>query len=155
MSNILEINNWNQLVAARADNDTLRILVTRYHGEDLIGTKIQIVNYETSDIYLTIFANVLYSDIIPISASLPEEKIISIINSYGFQVRLSQPEVLENSVVTILKGLYAEGYRYIYKDYIHQEDPIIKNKYVLYASKDIPIRQDGYNITNMPEYVED
>lgn len=155
MSNILEINNWNQLVSAKADNENLKILVTRYNGEDLIGTKIQIVNYLTNDIYLTLFANVLYSDIIPVTASMPEEQTVAILNSYGFHIRISQPEVLSENVVTILRGLYAEGYRYVYKDYVHQENPIIKNKYVIYTSKEIDLRQKGYNITNMPDYIED
>ena len=155
MGTILEINNWNQLVRARSEQENLRILVTRYDGEDLIGTKIQIVDYNTNDIYLTIFANVLYSDLIPVSASMPEEDVVSIINSYGFNIAISQPEVLSQNVVTILRGMYAEGYRYVYKDYVKLVDPVIKNKYVIYVSKEIELRQKGYNITQMPDYIED
>lgn len=155
MSNILEINNWNQLTSAKAENKNLRIFVTQYNGEDLIGTKIQIIDYITNDVYLTLFTDILQSDIIPLDSSLPEETVVAIINSYGFNIAISQPEVLPENVVTILEGLYASGYRYIYKDYEKLTDPVIKNKYVIYASKEIEVRQKGFNITSMPAYIED
>lgn len=127
MSNILEISNWDQLTRARADNPNLRIVVTHYNNSDssedfnvLVATKIQIVDYRTNDIYLTVFTEISESSVIPTSASLSAENIVEIINLYGFNVRISMPEVLPESVVTLLKGLYAVGYLYVYRDYMYR-----------------------------------
>ena len=50
------------------------------------------------------------------------------------------------------KGLYEEGYRYIYKDY----PKIGKHpKYVICASTQINPRLKGFWITQMPSYVPD
>lgn len=152
MSNILEINNWNQLTSARADNINLRIYVTQYNSEELIGTKIQIINYLTNDIYLTLFSKIDASTIIPVEASLEPEEVIRIINLYGFNVRISYPVVLAERVVTILTGLYNAGYRYIYKDYPNNGNDGV---YVIYASKDIRLRMTGFNVTEIPDFVED
>lgn len=152
MSNILEINNWNQLTSARADNINLRIYVTQYNSEELIGTKIQIIDYLTNDIYLTLFSKIDASTIIPSEASLEPEEVVRIINLYGFNIRISYPIVLAEKVVSILQGLYDSGYRYVYKDYPNKGNDGI---YVIYASKDIRLRMTGFNITKIPDFIED
>jgi hypothetical protein len=153
MSTILEINNWNQLVSAKADNKDLRILVTNYNSEELVATKIQIVSYKTNDVFLTLFVDYESSTILPPEVLLPEDSIVDLINSYGFNIRISQPEVLNPNVVSILQGLYDAGYRYVYRDYISNTDPIIHHNSVIYASKDIPVRQEGFNITDIPNFI--
>ena len=71
MANILEINNWNQLVRARSDYENLRIVVSQYNNNpNMTGTKIQIVDYNTNDIYLTLFTEITSSTLIPLTASL-------------------------------------------------------------------------------------
>ena len=133
MSNILEIGyieyseqtkrvNWNQLLRARADNPNLRIYVQPYNKTDstgaqntFIATKIMIVDYNTNDVYFTVFAEILQTSesMIPVSASPDADRIIDMINSYGFNVRLSEPTPVTDRVLTILRGLYAAGYRYV------------------------------------------
>ena len=160
MSDILEISNWYQLTKARADNSNLRIVVeccnvpddNKSGTEELVGTKIQIVNYKSNDVYLTLFGSIKSSDIIPVEASLEPEMVVNIINRYGFNVRISPPEVLQENVITILSGLYASGYRYVYKDYPNKgEDGV----YVVYASKQIEKRMTGFDITSIPDFVPD
>jgi len=160
MSNILEISNWNQLTRARADNQNLRIVVTHYNDSDSTGdsdvfvaTKIQIVDYQTNDIYLTLFTDISDSTVIPLSASLSAEEVVRVINLYGFNIRISLPEVLPENVVTLLKGLYAAGYLYVYRDYINTR--ITRTTSVIYASDQIKIRRTGFNITKTPDFVED
>lgn len=152
MSNILEINNWNQLTSARADNKSLRIYVAQYESEELTGTKIQIINYDTNDVYLTLFSKIDASTIIPLEASLEPEEVVRIINLYGFNIRISYPIVLAERVVTILTGLYEAGYRYVYKDYPNKGNDGV---YVIFASKNIKLRMTGFNITRIPDFVED
>ena len=154
MSDILEISNWYQLIRARADsNKNLRIYVDDANApENLVGTRIQIIDYESNNVYLTVFSTIESSEIIPATASLEPEMIINIINRYGFNVRISEPEVLQDSVITILKGLYASGYRYVYKDYPNRgEDGV----YVIYASKQIERRMTGFDVTSIPDFVPD
>ena len=160
MSNILEISNWNQLTRARADNKNLRIVVTHYDDSDSTGdfdvfvaTKIQIVDYQTNDIYLTLFTDISDSTIIPLSASLDAEEVVRVINLYGFNIRISLPEVLPENVVTLLRGLYAAGYLYVYRDYINTRTT--RTTSVIYASDQIKIRRTGFNITKTPDFVED
>ena len=152
MNTILEINNWNQLVNARAENKDLRIFVTHYNGEELEATKIQIVNIKTNDVFLTLLVDYISSSILPPDVLLPEEEIVAIINSYGFNISISQPEALYPNVVSILQGLYDGGYRYVYRDYETVETPVLHNETVIFASKDIPLRKTGFNITEMPDF---
>lgn len=154
MSTILEINNWYQLVSAKSEyNQDLKIVVEKYNSEKIIGTKIQIVSHNTSDVYLTLFVDLDSYELLPQEVLLPQDTIIEIINSFGFNVRISQPEVLGANVISILQGLYDGGYRYVYRDYIKHTDPIIYHNTVIYASKDIKLRKTGFNITKMPEFI--
>ena len=173
MSNILEIGyieyseqtkrvNWNQLLRARADNPNLRIYVQPYNNTDPIGaqdtfiaTKIMIVDYNTNDVYFTVFAEILQTSesMIPVSASPDADRVIDMINSYGFNVRLSEPTPITDRVLTILRGLYASGYLYVYRDYINTRTT--RTTSVIYASDQIKLRKTGFNITKTPDFVED
>lgn len=173
MSNILEIGyieyseqtkrvNWNQLLRARADNPNLRIYVQPYNDTDstgaqgtFIATKIMIVDYNTNDIYFTVFAEILQTSesMIPVSASPDADRVIDMINSYGFNVRLSEPTPITDRVLTILRGLYASGYLYVYRDYIKTRTT--RTTSVIYASDQIKLRKTGFNITKTPDFVED
>lgn len=173
MSNILEIGyieyseqtkrvNWNQLLRARADNPNLRIYVQPYNNTDstgaqdtFIATKIMIVDYNTNDVYFTMFAEILQTSesMIPVSASPDADRVIDMINSYGFNVRLSEPTPITDRVLTILRGLYASGYLYVYRDYIHTRTT--RTTSVIYASNQIKLRKTGFNITKTPDFVED
>lgn len=155
MNTILEISNWNQLVKARSEGyDNLRIVVSQYNSEELIGTKISIVDYNTNDIYFSAFVTDIESSVIPTTAKMSNEDMISIVNKFGFNVRISEPIVLSDNVVTILKGMYAMGYRYVYRDYIPCL-PMGDNRTVIYVSVDIGHRYFNPNLTNMPDYVDD
>lgn len=149
---ILEINDWEQLTAARSSYPDLRISVDRYNSEQLIGTKITILDKGTKDIYCTMFAVVEQSTRFPLDVSFTDNEIVDKINSFGFQVRLSEPTALAQNVITILQGLYEEGYRYIYKDYPKFCD---NPKYVICASTQINPRLKGFWINKMPSYVPD
>ena len=155
MSNILEINNWNQLTSAKADNPNLKIYVSQYNTEELKGTKVQIIDYQTNDTYLTIFPLILESTILPAGASIDNpHEVVDLINSYGFNIRISEPEVLSENVLTILRGLYASGYRYIYRDYIKDRNGEIID-FVIYASDQIKLRKTGFNVKRIPNFIED
>ena len=159
MSNILAINNWDQLVRAKSESyDNLRIVVTQYNSDKLKGTKISIVDYNTNDVYFTAFSINTEGTLIPQTAKLDTKTMIDCINSYGFNVAISEPEMLTQNVITILQGLYASGYRYIYKDYPAEYNKYInksKSLYLIWASRLISSRVDGTLITNMPDFVGD
>ena len=159
MANILEINNWNQLVRARSDCENLRIVVSQYNNNpNMTGTKIQIVDYNTNDIYLTLFTEITSSTLIPLTASLELNQIVDIVNLYGFNIRISEPKVLSENVLTILRGLYASGYRYIYKDYVkgHVCDPNdTPTEYRIYTSVEILLRRADPCVSRMPSFVPD
>ena len=173
MSNILEIGyieyseqtkrvNWDQLLRARADNPNLRIYVQHYNDPDstgaqdtFIATKIMIVDYNTNDVYFTVFAEILQTSEsrIPVSASPDADRILEMINSYGFNVRLSEPTPVTDRVLTILRGLYAAGYRYVYRDYIQTKET--RTISMIYASQEIKSRKTGFNISKTPDFIED
>ena len=169
MSNILEINNWNQLVRARSDYENLRIVVNQYNNDSLVGTKIQIVDYNTNDVYLTLFTEVTSSTVIPTTVSMELPQIVDIINSYGFNVRISEPEVVSDKVLKILQGLYEAGYLYVFKNYVPaciNDTPHIRGtvpskwKMFVCASKQIShpstyIDRHDVLISDSPSFVED
>jgi hypothetical protein len=155
MDTILEINNWDQLVRARSECSNLRIKVSHYKDSTLTGTKISIIDYNTNEIYLVIFANVLEASVIPTTASLQTQQIVDIINSYGFNIRISEPEVVPENVLTILRGCYESGYRYVYRDYKnwHCLGKQVQSK--IYVSQMITLRRDDPSITDTPNFVAD
>ena len=53
----------------------------------------------------------------------------------------------------MLKGLYAAGYLYVYRDYIKTRTT--RTTSVIYASDQIKLRKTGFNITKTPDFVED
>lgn len=155
MSTLLEISNWNQLVKARSEGyDNLRIVVSEYNSNELIGTKISVVDYNTNDVYFSTLVTDLSSSIVPITAPMLNSEVLQVLNNYGFNVRFSEPIKLSDNVVTILKGLYAGGYRYVYRDYI----PCLPhNAYItgVYASVEIKNRYTDTPISKIPNYVAD
>ena len=153
MQTLLEINNWDQLVDAKSDYTNLRILVTHYNNTGkLVATKISIVDYETTDVYFSGFATIIEGTIIPESAKFTNEEIIAIVNSYSFNVAMSQPIQVCSDVLIILNGLYEAGYRYIYKDYCGGRP---YTRYGIYATKVLEKRTSDLYIQKMPEFLED
>lgn len=165
MNTILEISNWNQLVKARSENyPNLRIVVTQYNSEELVGTKISVVDYNTNDIYFSAFATDMSSTIIPETGTMWNDDIMKVLNDFEFNVKFSEPIAVSQNVMTILEGLYAGGYRYIYKHYIacigyispekygYDFEKYIKNEMDIYAS--VNINNDGKNIpiSRIPEF---
>lgn len=155
MNNILEINNWDQLVRAKSSCENLRILVSHYKNDDLEGTKITIVDYNTNEIYLTLFANIIHSSVIPEQSSMETQQIVDIINSYGFNIRISQPEVVTDNVLTILRGYYESGYRYVYRDYKNWHCPGKQVESKIYISQMILRRRDDPSVTDTPSFIAD
>ena len=80
--------------------------------------------------------------------------MIQAINNFGFNVRISEPIVLSENVLTILRGMYAMGYKYVYRDYIACL-PIQENRTTIYVSVDIEHRHFNPDLTKMPDYVDD
>lgn len=152
MATKLEITNWDQLVDAKSDYTNLRILVTHYNDDTLEGIKVSIADYNTTDIYFSGFVTLLQSTKIPETAIFTNQQIVDIVNSYGFNVELSEPEVVEPTVLTILQGLYAEGYRYIYKDYLCGAN---YTRYGIYATDILEKRMSDLYLPDMPEFVRD
>ena len=152
MGNIHEISNWDQLVSARSSNPNLRILVTHINNDTTEATQIRIADYETNYIYFSGFVTILRADRFPVTAKFTNEQMIDIINSYGFQVRISPPTVLAEDVVTILRGLYASGYRYVYKDYPKGAK---YRTYGIYATDILLQRMEDYYIPDIPEFIDD
>ena len=159
MSNILIISNWQQLVKARSENySNLRITVSEYNSADLTGTQISIVDYDTNTVYFRSFVNVTEATLIPDTAKLSTQDMITTINNYGFNVKISEPEVVEQNVITILQGLYASGYRYIYKDYPKPYKCKCDTNdkfYRIYASDVIQLRRTDLDVSNMPGFIDD
>lgn len=152
MGTILEINNWEQLTRARSTYPNLRIAVDRYNSQELVGTKITILDMGTKEIYTTMFAVVEQSERFPLDVSFTDQQIVDKVNSFGFNVALSQPTALAQNVITILQGLYEGGYRYIYKDYPKGPG---KMEYAIIASDQINPRLKGIWITKMPAFIPD
>ena len=149
MANVLEISNWYQLTRATSDNENLRIYVTQANGELLQGIKISVVDYNTNFVYFCAFADVIESSIIPESGKMTNDAMLEMLNSFGFHVKYSEPTKLSENVITILNGLYALGYQYIYKYYTDN------SVYHIYASVNIKEKISGFDIVKQPDYIED
>lgn len=118
MKTIFEFSDWNQLTKARAsDYPCLRIRVNQYISESLYGTNIEIYDVDNQDVYYSGFVRIINSTVIPDGSSILPEDMVKVINSYGFSVSLIEPLVLPPNVITILRGLYTQGYNYISVEY--------------------------------------
>lgn len=155
MNTILEISNWKQLVRARSEGyDSLRIVVSEYNSDKLEGTKISVIDYNTNEVYFAAFGTDIHSTIIPETARMQNDDIITVLNNFGFNVRISLPIVLAEQVVEILKGLYASGYRYVYRDYIKCLYPnMIKT--AVYVTDQLETRHTDKSISDIPNFVAD
>jgi hypothetical protein len=152
MNTILEISNWNQLTKARSeDYENLRIVVKHYNSEELTGTQIIIADYNNNDTYFAGFVNDLSSTLIPTTSIIYTSDMIDIINNFGFNVRISPPIVLADEVITILKGYYSQGYKYLYKDYPKFKDA---PPYAIFISELIRKRDCDPMISLAPDYNE-
>jgi hypothetical protein len=153
MSNILEISNWNQLVRAESDYNNLKIFVKQYNSEQLTGTQIIIADYNNDNVYFSGFVKDLQSTLIPTTSTISNDDMLNIINSFGFNVAYSQPIVLSEEVITILKGYLEQGYKYVYKDYpkcLHHNA-----KYAIFVSDLIDHRFRDPIISESPTFIED
>ena len=151
MANILEITNWNQLVDARADNKNLRILVSNINSSSLIGTKIVIADITNSFIYFCGFVDIISGESIPVSSQFTPDEMMEKLNDYGFNISIVDTHKIDNSVVTILSGLFAAGYRYVYRDYPKGATYM---PYELYATQDLKQRMSDLQLKTMPDFIE-
>ena len=151
MADILEISNWDQLVDAKSDFTNLKIKVRNYNNDKLVGTQIIIADYNTNAIYFSAFATILQSTVIPTSAKLTNEEMIAAINSFGFNVRISEPYILAPDVVEILQGLLSAGYQYVYRDYPMGAKYL---RYGIYATDQLKMRMTDLYLPSMPDFVE-
>lgn len=153
MSNILEISNWNQLVRAESDYSNLKIYVKQWNGSDIIGTQIIIADYNNDNVYFSGFVTDLESTLIPTTCTISNDDMITIINNFGFHVAISEPIVLAEEVVTILRGYLAQGYNYVYKDYPRCK---FAPPYAIFVSELVDKdRRKDLAISEMPDYKAD
>lgn len=118
MVNIFLFSNWNQLSGLRStDYPNLRLQVTQFKSEDLIGTKIDIFDTENNIPYFSGFVRVVESHRFNPLAVFEVDDMIKRINAYGFNIAITDPIDLQPEVVTMLKGLYALGYNYLTLEY--------------------------------------
>lgn len=158
MPTLLEISRWEQLVRAKSTYENLRIYVENVSSDLLTGTKISIVDYNTNFVYFCGFVDILGSTIIPDSGKLSDDAMLDIINSFGFNVRYAQPEVLTQDVISVLEGLDSLGYQYVYRyyDLRYPKEVARKDaKYLVYASEYIDAPYEGLVISESPKFIKD
>lgn len=148
---IFEFSNWTQLVGVISESyPDIRIRVNSYFSESIRGTKIEIYDVNNNDIYYTGFVSLINSTVIPNTASLMPNTMVDVINSYGFPIKLIEPTVLPPHVITILKGLYMQGYNYISLQYKELTPwPITR---VILATQGLHANSDYVIISDAPEY---
>ena len=119
MENIIKFSNWNQLSGLKSkEYPSLIIKVTQFNSEELIGTKIDILNTDNELTYFSAFIRVQYSTVFNPLAVFEVEDIIKRINAYGFNIAIIEPTVLPPNVITQLRGLYELGYNYLTLEYV-------------------------------------
>ena len=114
MINVFKFSNWNQLAGLKStEYPFLSITVDQFNSEDLIGTKINIVDTDNNIIYFSGFIRVMQSERFNPMAVFEVDEIIKRINSYGFNIAIIEPTTLPPNVIITLKGLQALGYNFI------------------------------------------
>lgn len=118
MMNVFLFSDWNQLSGLKsADYPNLRLQVTQFNSTDLIGTKIDVFDTTNCVPYFSGFVRVVESHRFNPLAVFEIEDMVKRINSYGFNIAITDPIDLQPEVVTMLKGLYTLGYNYITLQY--------------------------------------
>ena len=130
MINVFRFSNWNQLSGLNSvDYPNLTIHVSQFNSEDLVGTKIDIVDSENHIIYFSGFIRTVLSNRFNILATYDVNDMIKRINSYGFNIEIIEPITLPPNVITMLQGLFSMGYEYITLEYAHEVNTSEKSLY--------------------------
>lgn len=119
MNNIYRFSNWNQLSGLKSiEYPSLIIKVTQFNSEELIGTKIDILNTDNELTYFSAFIRVQYSTVFNPLAVFEVDDIVKRINAYGFNIAIIEPTILPPNVIAQLRGLYELGYNYLTLEYV-------------------------------------
>ena len=152
MNNIYKFLNWNQLSGLKSkEYPSLIIEVTQFNSEELIGTKIDILNTDNELTYFSAFIRVQYSTVFNPLAVFEVNDIIKRINAYGFNIAIIEPTILPPNVITQLKGLYELGYNYLTLEYAKATKT--DTKYLYQSNIDDTITEYSENIINPPYVV--
>ena len=118
MINVFEFSNWNQLAGLKStEYPNLKITVEQFNSENLIGTKINIIDIRNDLIMFSGFVRVIQSAVFNPMAVFEVDEIIKRINSYGFNIAIIEPTTLPPNVITILKGIQDLGYNFLTLQY--------------------------------------
>ena len=130
MINAFKFSNWNQLAGLKSSvYPNLQIHVTQFNSEELIGTKIDIVDTRNQLVYFSAFNRVVQSSVFDPLAVYEVPDIIKRINAYGFNISITDPITLPPNVITMLEGLLALGYNYLTLQYIRDTKTSEKTLY--------------------------
>lgn len=144
MNSIYKFSNWNQLSGLKSiEYPSLIIKVTQFNSEELIGTKIDILNTDNELTYFSAFIRVQYSTVFNPLAVFEVEDIIKRINAYGFNIAIIEPTVLPPNVITQLRGLYELGYNYLTLEYVRTTKTDTKYLYQSDIDDNVDEHSDG------------
>ena len=144
MNNIYKFSNWNQLSGLKSiEYPSLLIKVTQFNSEELIGTKIDILNTDNELTYFSAFIRVQYSTVFNPLAVFEVDDIIKRINAYGFNIAIIEPTILPPNVIAQLRGLYELGYNYLILEYVRTTKTDTKYLYQSDIDDDVDEHSDG------------
>ena len=144
MNNIYKFSNWNQLSGLKSiEYPSLIIKVTQFNSEELIGTKIDILNTDNELTYFSAFIRVQYSTVFNPLAVFEVDDIIKRINAYGFNIAIIEPTILPPNVIAQLRGLYELGYNYLTLEYVRTTKTDTKYLYQSDIDDDVNEYSDG------------
>lgn len=144
MNNIYKFSNWNQLSGLKSiEYPSLIIKVTQFNSEELIGTKIDILNTDNELTYFSAFIRVQYSTVFNPLAVFEVDDIIKRINAYGFNIAIIEPTILPPNVIAQLRGLYELGYNYLTLEYVRTTKTDTKYLYQSDIDDDVDEHSDG------------
>ena len=167
MNNILEINKWDQVLRARSANyPNLRCNIVNYSGDSLTGKKLIVYDTNTNDVYFSTFVYINNATLVPDICAMEQQNVIDVLGTYGFYIVPTTPYYLPEKVLTILKGLDARGFLYVYamykdrdrggKAYTSKKRFIVASEHIYYPKelndfllKDIDVVSDS------PQFVMD
>lgn len=144
MNDIYKFSNWNQLSGLKSiEYPSLIIKVTQFNSEELIGTKIDILNTDNELTYFSAFIRVQYSTVFNPLAVFEVDDIIKRINAYGFNIAIIEPTILPPNVIAQLRGLYELGYNYLTLEYVRTTKTDTKYLYQSDIDDDVDEHSDG------------
>lgn len=144
MNNIYKFSNWNQLSGLKSiEYPSLIIKITQFNSEELIGTKIDILNTDNELTYFSAFIRVQYSTVFNPLAVFEVDDIIKRINAYGFNIAIIEPTILPPNVIAQLRGLYELGYNYLTLEYVRTTKTDTKYLYQSDIDDDVDEHSDG------------